>query len=172
MKVILIGKGNGWENAPQDGNTWGVHSLCLRRPVKMVFDMHRIGDSEYLDNLTAVERIEQEKVFDYVIENNVPLVTLKKLDNIPSSIEFPLDKMPLGYSECSIVYMIVYAILEGATEIDMYGVLMATDEEYNIQRKSVEYWIGYARGRYITVTIHEPTYLCKAARGLYGYDYV
>ena len=172
MKVILIGKGNGWENAPQEGNTWGVHSLCLRRPVEMVFDMHKIGDSEYLDNLTIAERIEQGKIFEYVIENDVPLVTLKKLDNIPSSIEFPLDKMPLEYAECSIVYMIVYAMIKGATEIDMYGVVLEVGDEYTIQRKSVEYWIGYARGKGITVTINEPTCLCKSERGLYGYDYV
>ena len=172
MKVILIGKGNGWENAPQDGNTWGVHSVCLRRPVKMVFDMHKIGETEYLEGLTDQWKYEQGKIFEYVTENNIPLVTLKKLDNIPNSIEFPLDKMHLKYCECSIVYMIVYAILEGATEIDMYGVVLEVGDEYTVQRKSVEYWIGYARGKGIEVTINEPTKLCKGERGLYGYDYV
>ena len=162
MKVILIGKGNGWENAPQDGNTWGVNSLCLRRPVEMVFNMHRMDEEPYLSNF------EQNTIIDYVNGNDVPLVTLKKLDNVPTSIEFPLDKMPLKYAECSIVYMIVYAILEGATEIDMYGVVLEVGDEYTVQRKSVEYWIGYARGKGIKVTINEPTCLCKGK--LYGYE--
>jgi hypothetical protein len=171
MKIIIIGKGNGWDSAPQDGETWGVHSLCLRRPVKMVFDMHKIDDPDYWSKRTEEDNKEQDKIIEYCVDNNIPLVTLKEIENIPSSVKFPIEEMPIKYSECSIAYMIFYAVYKGATEIDMYGVLMATDEEYNIQRKSVEYWIGYARGKGIEVNIHEPTYLCKA-QGLYGYDYV
>lgn len=164
MKVNLIGKANGWENAPQE-NAWGVHSVCLRRDVDMVFDMHKI----YEEPLKSDP--EQIAIIDYVNKNKVPLVTLKKLDYIPTSIEFPLDKMPLKYCECSIAYMIFYALLEGVTEIDMYGFLMADYDVYNKQLKSVEYWIGYARGKGIKVTIHEPTAICKGRQGLYGYEY-
>jgi len=76
------------------------------------------------------------------------------------------------YSESTISYMIWYACYLGATELDLYGIFMAAFDEYHEQLKSVEYWIGYARGKGIKVTINEPTQICKGRHGLYGYDFV
>jgi hypothetical protein len=170
-KVIIIGKGNGWEDAPLEGETWGVHSICLKRPVKMVFDMHRIGDPDYWEKLNNEQQEEQLDVMIKVNKDNIPLVTLKFIVDVPLSIRFPIEEMPEQYCTCSISYMIFYAILKGAKEIDIYGVLLAYEEEYVKQRPNVEYWIGYARGKGIKVTIHEPTFLFKSEKGLYGYDY-
>ena len=55
-----------------------------------------------------------------VNDNEVPYMTLKKHDNIPTSIAFPLDEMPLKYAESSIAYMIWYAVHIGATEIETF----------------------------------------------------
>jgi len=167
MKIILIGKGTGWEKAPQDGNTWGVHSLCLLRPVSMVWHLHKFDEEGYVgipENEEAMKRC--------INENRIPMMCLKKHDDIPTSMAFPIEEMSPKYSESSISYMVWYAIHIGATEIDMYGVLMAAFDEYHEQLKSTEYWIGYARGKGIKVTIYEPTAVCKGRQGLYGYDYV
>lgn len=166
MKIILIGKAEGWWNAPREGETWGIHSLCLKREVKMVWDMHKIEINE------GCEPKQQQMIIDYVNEDKVPYMTLKKHDDIPTSMAFPIEEMELKYSESSISYMVWYAIHIGATEIDLYGILMAAFDEYHEQLKSVEYWIGYARGKGIKVTIHEPTAICKGRQGLYGYDFV
>ena len=159
MKVTLIGKGKGWEDAPAEGETWGIHSLCLKRPVSMVWDMHNLEETE-----------EQEEIIEYVNKDKVPYMTLKKHDNIPTSIEFPVEEMPLEYAKCSIDYMIWYAYYIGATEIEMFGIYLVREEEYYTQRPSVEYWIGYVRGKGVEVIINEPTTICKGR--LYGYDYV
>ena len=42
MKVIIIGKGPGWEKAPKEGETWGLNDLLLYRPLKLTFEMHDI----------------------------------------------------------------------------------------------------------------------------------
>ena len=160
MEVILIGKGVGWEEAPREGHTWGVHSVCLRRPVEIVFDMHKV------DGLRG--NPEQEKIFEYVCENKIPYITLNVLPYIPTSKAFPIESMPVKYCECSLCYMIFYAVLYGADKISLYGFNMTTNDEYYNQRMSVEHWIGYARGKGIEVVINEPTTLCKAP--LYGYE--
>lgn len=163
MKVIIIGKANGWSKAPQEGETWGVNDLCLRRDVKLVFDMHWFDTPERSNDKTNL------KVIDYVNKNKIPIVTLKTYDYIPTSIAFPIEEVHYKYFSNGISYMIAYAIHQGYTEIDIYGVHMGLEVEYVNQKPCVDYWIGYARGKDIKVTVHEPTALCKSPGGLYGY---
>lgn len=163
MKVIIIGKGSGWENAPAKGETWGVNNLCLRRDVKLVFNMH---DLDKHRNHPLFN-----KTIDHVNEHSIPIVTQKKYSRIPTSISFPLDKMPKKYFGNGIDYMVAYALYKKATHIDMYGVVMETDTEYTLHRPSLEYWIGHAEGKGIIVTIHKPTQVCCNPKGLYGYDW-
>jgi len=161
MKIVIIGKAPGWKKAPSEGETWGIHSLCLWRPVSMVWDMHRTDE---------IKTEEQADIIKYVNDNKVPYMTLKKHKDIPTSIEFPLNEMPLIYSECSVAYMVWYAVHKGATQIDMYGVCLGLEEEYRDQRPSVEYWVGYARGKGITVIIHGKSAICRGSQKLYGYN--
>ena len=169
MRITIVGKANGWEDAPYEGIVWGIHSHCLLRPFTMVWDMHKLygTETERGCNLEA-----QLKIIEHINKNKIPYMCLEKYDNIPTSIAFPIDEMPLKYAESSIAYMIWYAYHEGATEIDLYGINMCNFDEYHEQLKSAEYWIGYARGNGVKVTINEPTAVCKGQRGLYGYDFV
>ena len=166
MKITIVGKANGWEDAPHEGIVWGIHSHCLLRPFTMVWDMHQIDGEE------LVGREDQKAITVYVNENKVPYMTLKRHDNIPTSIAFPIDEMPLKYAESSIAYMIWYAYHVGADEIELFGVNMNAFDEYHQQLKSAEYWIGYVRGKGVKVTMNEPTAICKGQQGLYGYDYM
>lgn len=163
MDVVIIGKGHGWENAPTDGETWGVNNLCLRRPVKMAFNMHDLDKhrEHYLFN----------KTIEYVNANALPIVTQKKYAHIPTSIPFPIDEMPRKYFTNSIDYMVAYAIYKGASRIDTYGVVMEAGTEYAMQRPSLEYWIGRAEGAGIPVEIHKPSGVCFHPNGLYGYEW-
>lgn len=169
MRISIVGKAKGWEDAPYEGIVWGIHSHCLERPFTMVWDMHKIYGT---DEERGCNSETQSRILGYINENKIPYMTLKKYDNIPTSIEFPLDEMPLEYAESSVAYMIWYACREGATGIDLFGVDMSNFDEYHDQLKSADYWIGYARGKGIKVTVNEPTAICKGYRGLYGYDYV
>ena len=38
--VAIVGKGEGWREAPDGGEVWGVNDVVLRRDVALVFDMH------------------------------------------------------------------------------------------------------------------------------------
>lgn len=167
MKVIIIGKASGWENAPMEGETWGVNSLLLRRPVKLSFQMHDIDRllSEPLDSIKA-EIAEINRL-------GIPVITQKKHKLLPTAIPFPLDEMPVKYFTNSIAYMIAYAIYKKAKEIEMYGVAMFLREEYSLQRPCIEFWIGCAMAKGIKITVHEPTTIeCFKDVPLYGYNVV
>jgi len=169
MRISIVGKAQGWEDAPYEGIVWGIHSHCLTRSFTMVWDMHKIDGT---DEERGCNSETQSRIIEYINKNKTPYMTLEKHDNIPTSIEFPLEEMPLKYSESSVSYMIWYAYHLGATEIELFGVDMSNFDEYHEQLKSTDYWIGYVRGKGVEVTVHEPTAVCKGYRGLYGYDFV
>jgi hypothetical protein len=87
---------------------------------------------------------------------------------------FPIDKLVDDFGSDftnSISYLIAHAIQRGYERIEIYGVDMAHDTEYNYQRPNCFYYIGLARGRGIEVYIPDGSALAKASRGgLYGYD--
>lgn len=163
MRVVIVGKGIGAVAAPQGEHTWGVNNLCLTRPVTLSFNMH---DLDKHKNHPLFN-----KTIAHINKYNIPIVTQRVYEHIPSSIAFPLEEMPFKYFGNSIDYMIAYAVHLGATIIDIYGVAMLAGTEYFHQKPSLEFWIGYARGKGIDVNIHEPTNVCKNLRGLYGYDW-
>lgn len=172
MKVIIIGKGPGWKDAPMEGETWGVNDLLLRRPVKLTFEIHNI-DEKYKRNRTVA--LNRRGIFRKEIRKikltGTPVITGMKHRFFPGAIIFPFNEMPSDYFTCSIAYMIAYAIYKGATEIEMYGVALLKEKEYAWERPCIEFWIGYAMGKGIKVAVHEPTKIeCFKHHKLYGRD--
>ena len=157
MKIIIIGKGDYWQLAPFEGETWGVNDLILLRPFKRLFDLHAIGSWK-----------DKQKQID-TRKKALRINTLYTLDN------YPLDELKkffkTDYFSCSAAYMIALAIYEGATSIDLYGVNMVIAKEYAYQKPCVDYWCGQAMGRGIEVAVYGKTStIMKTPAGLlYGY---
>lgn len=74
-----------------------------------------------------------------------------------------------GYWTNSVSMMIALAIYAGYKTIHVYGVDMASDREYQAQRPSCEYFLGFARGRGIDTYVPDGSDLLKA-RYVYGYE--
>ncbi len=167
MKIQIIGKGPGWEHAPIEGEIWGVNDLVLRRPVKLVFEMHDI------DRFLEIKHGNIEQEIKEINKLGIPVITQKKHRLLPTAIPFPIDEMPFRYFTNSIAYMIAYAIYKKATEIELYGVPLLYVEEYTKQLPCVEFWLGYAMAKGIKVTVHSPTNIFSPEpyKGLYGYDW-
>lgn len=87
-----------------------------------------------------------------------PLIGPYKYAEIPKSEAFPIKevvkKFGLPYFTNTISYMIAYALLQGAEEIDIYGVNQASSSEYFYEKAGVEYWIGIATGLGVKVIIN------------------
>jgi hypothetical protein len=174
MKVILIGKGPGWEKAPVGGENWGLNDLVIYRPLTLTFEMHDIDKFRTKTNSAYVGLCDAfEREIDTINKLGIPVITQKKHKILPTAIPFPLDEMPIKYFTSSIAYMVAYAIYKGATELEMYGCPLLGKDEYSEQRQCIEFWIGYAMGKGIKVTVHKPTNIltAKPRMGLYGYEW-
>lgn len=63
------------------------------------------------------------------------------------------DETGFGYWASGPAYMVALAILEGATEIQVWGIHLETEHEYRLQRANFEHILGIARGRGIKVVM-------------------
>ncbi len=148
-----------------DFEIWGVNELYKVAPrVDLLFELHNYRW------LTSKARNPQH--LEWLKKSKIPVYMLKHYKDIPNSMEFPIEMINLefeNYFTNSISYMLALAIVMGYKEIHVYGVDMATSEEYQGQRPSVEYFVGLAQGRGIKVHIPNESDLLKTFYQ-YGYD--
>lgn len=100
---------------------------------------------------------------------------------VPMSVAYPLQRILqfLGpeldpradskYFVSTCAYMLALAIYEEVDEIQMYGYDFTTDSEYSHQRPNIEYLIGVARGKGVSVYIPPGCALLEYSY-LYGYE--
>jgi len=92
--------------------------------------------------------------------------------NVILQKDYPITKISKKYKSCfftnTVSYMLAYALYTGIQEIDIYGVDMNGREDYENQRPSVMYWIGYLRANGVKINmtndLDKPPFI-------YGYDY-
>ncbi len=175
MKTVnIIGKGPGWNLAPESGENWGVNDLILRRNVNLTFHMHNIDKLMTIDN----ERDVLELIFDKTKSLGSSFITLERYSYVPNCIEYPLDeivtKFKTTYFGSSLDFMMAYAIHLEYEKIILYGVNMVLQNEYLHQKPSLEFWIGLAKGKGIEVDIiSDEKYIniCQTFNEMiYGYD--
>lgn len=91
---------------------------------------------------------------------------------VPHAIPFPKDEMVKEFGPyfftSSFAWMMALALHEGATEIGLYGVDMASKDEYILQRSGGHYFIQLAKQRGVKVHIPFESDL-EQPPGLYGY---
>ncbi|KKN82076.1 hypothetical protein LCGC14_0313430 [marine sediment metagenome] len=172
-KVAVLGFTESWKLAPFDDpewEIWGLNELYMLIPRwTRWFELHRREIYE-ADKGRTHEHIQKLQAM------TVPVYMQQHWEDIPQSVVYPLTEIIHRYGDPeqpyltnSISYMIALAMMEGFEEIGVFGVDMAHDTEYQSQRPSCEYYIGYARGMGIKVTIPAQSDLLKAAF-LYGYQ--
>lgn len=163
MKVNLIGRGTGWEDAPRNELSWGITLINLKRNVDLVIDMNVYEDGRWGE----LERIGARQSRDKAKQDNVPYIDL---NNYP--IDTIIKFFNTDYFSNTVDYAIALAIYKGYTEIGLYGINMLRGSEYAYQKAGVEFWIGQAMGRGIKVINHSPisTILKTKTGKMYGYD--
>ena len=163
QRLNIIGRGNGWCDAPMDEYSWGVTLLNLERPVDLVIDMNVYDDGRWGD----AERLGAIKSRELALSNGTPYIDLHN---------YPIDKIieffKTDYFSNSVDYALALAIYQGFTEVSLYGINMLFGSEYAYQKAGVEFWIGQAMGRGIKVSNHSKiSTILKTKNGLmYGYD--
>lgn len=117
----------------------------------------------------------------YLSQQDVPVYMLEKEPDIPTSVAYPFDDVArivgrtaqgTPYLESSLAYMMGLAILELEPDdrIGLWGIDLQVNSEYSYQKPNMEYLIGLARGRGITVTVPPESSLLTHERGApYGF---
>lgn len=180
-KVAIVGFASHKDRAPFDDpefEIWGLNELYDHIPIEKAkkekrvrwFEIHK-REGNYEGNPFGSRHNEHVQKLAALGEH-CPVYMQKHYDDIPNSVVYPLQLLIdqyTGYYTNSISYMLAMAIHEGFKEIHIYGVDMAQDTEYNTQRPSCEFYIGYAMGRGSTVYLPPDSDLCKTSF-LYGYE--
>jgi len=151
MHVALIGKGPGFEKAPLKGHgvvTWGVNDACGHRECDVVFWMDRCWEKD----------TQQDRVIRVSVNHTKTLMySTQAWDDIPTSKPYPKEEMfryyGVDFFNDSCCYMLALAVYEGFDEISLWGFNYAWGDMYQEERPGVEFWLGVALARGITVNI-------------------
>jgi hypothetical protein len=173
-KVIILATGGGWDLAPKETekviyalNDYVYHERYRIQP-DILFIMDILDEKPQV--VSGLQNLGD--VIDRINKMRIPFIAPYKYEEIPMSQAFPLKacvkEFGIPYFTNTIGYMIAYALLNGAKEIELYGVNQAGSHEYAEEKGGVEYWIGIAVGRGVKVTINGKDSQLLRYKGRYG----
>lgn len=172
--AIVCGSPSSEFLAPFEDKSWEIWVLGNRvnRFIEKNLRFDRIFEihddlSEHGDIKTYVNYIANLKV-PFLVGENFPMDLIDFKSETLNFIIFDFEKSKelfgQEYLTSSSAYMMSQAILEGATDIAIYGVDMAVDDhEYFWQRSCMEAWIGFAKGKGINITIPDVSAIGKCS---------
>jgi hypothetical protein len=161
-KIAIVGKAATSEFAPWEDDELDIWSLpwATASPrAKLLFDVHhpdfkksaekrRDFNSHHNPDGVYVERTNSHKI--PVLCHPLAVGTTFK-----NGVPFPYAEikalLPRVYLDCSVSWMIGYAMLIGVKHLGFWGCHFMAKEEYRVQLPSVTWMIGLAEGRGMTV---------------------
>ena len=166
-KVAIIGAGDYRKYAPWDDaewEFWGINEIFQKRATRW-FELHPMA-------------VQNARELAWLADCPAPCYVLDLEDcvgRVKHAVEYPFERMlEIGrrYFTCTFAFQIALAIAEGFEEIGLWGVDLdlGTPRERLVEKPGVEYWLGLAEGKGITVTL--PTGATLLNRPwVYGYAY-
>ena len=167
-KIAIVGKSPDTRDlAPFDDTTWQIWGLNDAGRLgwlprwDVVFQVHSSlcrGENVERDWLRA----QREKV----------LVVSDEMPDVFRGIQVPWHELTGEFGRhfrSTVGWMLGMAILLQPEEIGIWGVNMAAASEYSEQRPNCHYFIGFARGRGIRVTMPQESTLFRPDK-LYGLE--
>jgi len=165
-RVCILGTAETMGAAPfeDDGLEIWAHAMCInRKPTELkrwdlMFEMH--GRHKWIGRVDELNR------------GGKPVIMQRHFEEVPASEPYPLDEVLQTfprYFTNSISQMVALAIIRGYREIALFGVHLATASEYAYERPNLEYLLGHAEARGISLWIPEEAQILRA-NYLYGYE--
>lgn len=187
LKIAIVGTAPTSKMlAPYDDKSWEIWACSAGNVdqlprVNMWFEMHMLAEMLAPENRAMAEPFfawlkakSDAGIFQVVMPEAGTEVGGKRNTYVPKAIPYPLDDMikhfgTRNWFTSSVAYMMAVAIARGATEIALFGVDMAADQEhYSAQRAGCTWFREWAENHGIKV--HVPFESCLAApTPLYGY---
>ena len=131
----------------------------------LYFELH---NRAYWDKPDIVTRLNKPTCPTYMLAHN---------KEVPLSVKFPVDVLVDNYRRyhtTSITYMLAWAYHSFLTtgkpyHVGLFGIHMASREEYTEQRPCCEYWLGRMEGAGMDILM-APGGSVLTSNGLYGYE--
>jgi hypothetical protein len=165
MKVCIVGKGRGWQDAPneKDVPVWGITQLILKRDCSLVIDMNVYDDGRWGEK----EKVEAMQAKELCKINNIPYVDLSTYPYETISDCFKTD-----YFSNTVDFALAMALYSGFDEIDLYGITMEEGSEYSYQKPGCDFWCGVAKGMGVNIRVfgQYSTLMRTRDRKVYGFD--
>jgi hypothetical protein len=158
-------------SGPLMGEIWGINLMGIVAACDRVI---QLNDPKRWPSIYSSWNTERFKRL------NIPIVSTSKDPLFPQIVEYPLKQIlqmvPVTYINNSVAGAIALAMLEGFTEIALFGCDFSYADPALAQytergRACVEFWIALAMSRGIHVTVPQSGTLLDAAHGqeIYGY---
>jgi len=174
-KIAIVAKGGTSSLAPwrdKEWEIWGVPWISYPR-VDVLFDIHEDELTRRSPEKAAKddEIREQVKQYYWHLPCYCPPSRAYAYGNPkPFPIDEIMARFPRPHLDNSIAYMIAFALMQDVEEIGLWGVHMVGRTELFWEKPSVTYWVGYAEGRGVKVTIPDgcPLFMSMWEAGRYG----
>lgn len=101
---------------------------------------------------------------EWLAQQSIPVYIQKPDPRVPRGIVFPRAEIEAKYGtwfDSTPAWMLGLAMLEGYTEVHIYGIHLATEWEYQKQKANMTYLIGLARGLGIKVIVPDASPLLR-----------
>ena len=175
-KVLILATGSGWDLSPvqTEKTIYALNDYVniekYQTKPDILFFMDILDEKpQVVSGVTDLQ-----EVIKKINDMKVPFVAPYKYQEIPLSQAFPIKEcvkqFGLPYFTNTIYYMIAYALLSGAKEIELYGVNQAGSHEYAEEKGGVEFWLGIAIGMGVKLTINGKQSQLLKYKGRYGND--
>ena len=168
-RVAIIGTAPTWKSMPWDDPTleaWALndmHVLNLPRADRW-FDLHPLdkmyfrkdGKSVFAGDVPAGFFVRPHNHIAWLKKQSIPVYQQEAHPEIPSSVRFPKEAIEAKFGKhfaSSPAWMIGLALLEGVTELHVYGIHLATEWEYIKQKPNMTFLLGLAAGLGVKVVL-------------------
>jgi hypothetical protein len=181
-RVAIVGTAGSWIKTPWDDpglEIWGLNdawTLGLKR-VDRWFELHPL-DRFHFRPVHQHVVYAHEVPYGYYVRPQGHLEKLQEMARTipvylqqtpppgwpPNARRLPIERLvqEFGtYWASGPSYEVALAILEGASEIQVWGIHLSTEAEYREQRSNFEFLLGIARGRGIHVIMAEESPVLK-----------
>jgi hypothetical protein len=189
-KVIILGAGHTWEQAPIDDpecevwmlnaffrNAWRGEKVSCDKYATRWFQLHQPGSTEgHIDDLDSIAWMKKW--------NRGPIYMVNKFPDYPASVRYPFEEVTRrmgpydylkqrrrAYFTNSVDYMVTLAAVEGFKEIGLFGVSMISDvdHEWAEQRTSLSYYLGKVEAMGIKLIVPRQAGILRAP-WIYGFE--
>lgn len=168
-RIAILGTAPTYISCPWDDPTlevWALNDMHVLNPPRADrwFDLHPFDKMYFADKTKKVQGhqvpagyyVRPKGHLEWLQRQTIPVYLQEAPDGWPHARRFPKEQIEaaLGpYFASSPAWMVGLALIEGVTELHIYGIHLATEWEYVKQKPNLNFLLGFAAGRGVKLVL-------------------